>query len=1257
MIKRVAGILCVLAWSVFMKTYAKDNPIQPAVPPSYPIVLDEDNQRYLCVALLNTTEGAEQGLDVIRAAAKKGCNAAMITVRWDVVHEKTTTPSNWAQFDNQIKLCKELGLKIFVRVHLARCCNRNEGYWLESEASKDQQGRSLKEIFSMSHQPSVDKALGFVKEVCERYLPYLQEGRILCLAATTTTTQEAGYHYDGYVSDGTLNNKPYSSLYDYAPSSITGYRNWLKARYGNINKINETWKSDYSDISDITPITTDYPHPENKRWSDWYIYRHTMLKNFLDGVSRTAKGVSSAYKIINDFGSVFDGLSFRRATFAFKDLARTTDGTKINDAQYYPHSFSADLLRSNTSADKWIMNEAFREPNISQYGMQLMVNEHFERGCKLVNIVATSVNDIDWYESTIDLVANKWLNNPMTPIIPVQKMVVKLSELVKAGHYDGPGYMSRWNEKKVAGPVEVKLIEDLLGEPEINQPPVVNSPLKNYSITSGFDVSYPIPEDAFQDPDGSIEFYEVSGLPAGLTFDKNIIKGSTTQMGTYRITVKATDMYEASVSATFLLTITAQKAIAIDVYKAGNFQTRSLIRALRNNDTLNINTFNFSTNFIATSDISTKAIVMKLSGPVSQTRTETDAPFALFGDDGGTNLKVGNYQLILESYNATTIIPANGLGKSIFNFVVVNQRVNQAPIVVNKIADQQTLINRSFNYTVPIANFQDKDGQIAYIVFTGLPTGLRSSGWQIIGTPTKAGSYTVTAEVFDNENASVKTQFVLQVNAVNQAPIATKTIPDQVVIVQQSYDYDIPISLFEDIDGYIVRIVVQSVPAGLSFQNSKLSGKPAVVGEYRIVVKALDNEGLWGETSFRLTVKSIATNLSPIALVTIPNQKTTIGAAFSYTLPASLFRDPEGSAIRIEVPNLPSGLSFTNGIIVGIPTVAGEFKVTVQGFDNVGAFTEITFLLTITLSNNNVPPVVDIPIPDQNAVVGEPFSLIIPISNFRDPDGVLYGIIVRNLPSGLVYQSGEIKGTPTQVGDYTVMVRAIDNQGASVDHFFVIKVKETATGNSNFVFSLFKAGGSASRVFVRTIRNNDKISINTIPTFINVFVESSAAVDRIQFTMAGAIDFSFTDNIAPFGLFDDNGGFSANPGVYVLQVKGIKNNKVVGESTIQFELINDNSARNRMGEIEWAETETWVPSPNPFVNTLKIKLPAEYKPTTTTFSVIHLSGQSKTVSDLNWEEQQATLNLAPLSLPKGMYLLQIQQPDYPKKIIKILKAE
>jgi|GEM_PF-1691332 len=1257
MINRVARILCVLAWVACLKISAK-NPTNPLSPPQKQYYVADDNQRYLCVALLNTTEGNEQGLNVIREAAKQGCNAAMITVRWDVVYPQATSSANWVQFDNQVKLCKELGLKIFFRIHLGRCCGRNEGFWTENEASRDQQGRPLKEIFSMAHQPSVNKALSFVKEVCEHYIAYQNEGRVLCVAATTTSTQEAGYHYEGYIpnSENIGNGAPYLSMYDYTPTAVTGYQNWLVTKYGSLKGINDEWKSDYSAVSDIQPVNSDYNHPDNKRWSDWYIYRHTILKNFLDGVSSTVKGVNTNFKVINDFGSVHDGLSFRRGTFAFKDLAKNVDGTKINDSQYYNHFFSADVLRGSMG-DKWIMNEAFREQDLSQYGMELMLNQHFERGCKLVNVVINNTTDLAWFTPSIKNVAAKWLSKPMTPIVNKQKMVVKLSELVKTGSYGIPGYNARWDEKNLLGPVEIQLVEDLLGEPEVNLPPVVKNALSDYSITAGFDATYTIPDGSFSDPDGSIESYSVSGLPSGFYLDKNIIRGNSSVVGTYKVTVTANDLYDATVSTTFTLKVVAQKPSTVALYKAGNYLTRTLLRTIKDKDTLNINDYNFLTNFIATPDASVKSVVMRLTGPVVQTRTETDAPFALFGDDAGTTLKLGSYQIVLEAYNSLSIIPVNGVARTVINFVVANQRVNQAPVVVTKITDQQATINRSYVLIIPTTNFQDKDGQISRVVVSGLPTGLTANNGFISGIPTVAGDFTVTVEAYDNEYASVKTQFALKVSAVNQTPIVVTTIPNQTTVVQQDYSYELPPSIFRDNDGYIVRVLVQNLPQGITYSSSKLVGKAAVAGEYKVTVKAIDNENASVETSFQLTVKSVAANLPPVATTTLPTQRGMVGAGFTYSLPQNLFRDPEGGAVRLEVTNLPAGLTFANGVIVGTPNVAGESKIVIRGYDAIGAYGETTLTVWITLANGNVPPVVATQIPDQDAVVGEPFSLTIDLGGFRDPDGILFGLLVRNLPAGLAYQNGKIVGTPTTVGSYTVTVRAVDNQGATVDEFFVIRVTDGPTNLASLVVSLYKAGGSSSRRFIRTIRDGDRItlaSVQSIATFVNLFVEANQAVDRVEFTMTGTKTQTFSDTAAPYGVFDDNGGFSAELGTYTLIAKAIKSNKVIGQTTVTFSLIAGNA---RMGELEEEPVDVWTTYPNPFVTTLKLRVPEDYQPHLTTFSILSMTGFTMPVEQVKWNGNEAELSLEPLQLPKGMYLLQTSHTDLPNKVVKVIKQE
>ncbi|MDP3407393.1 putative Ig domain-containing protein [Bosea sp. (in: a-proteobacteria)] len=105
-----------------------------------------------------------------------------------------------------------------------------------------------------------------------------------------------------------------------------------------------------------------------------------------------------------------------------------------------------------------------------------------------------------------------------------------------------------------------------------------------------------------------------------------------------------------------------------------------------------------------------------------------------------------------------------------------------------------------------------------------------------------------------------------------------------------------------------------------------------------------------------------------------------------------------------------------------------------------GSFTQA---LTLTVQNMNDAPVVAIPIPDQNATLGQPFSYIIPAGTFSDPEGNALQLFVQNLPGWMTYNpvTRELSGTPMPGAPNAIItVSANDGAGGQVSDSFSVSV-------------------------------------------------------------------------------------------------------------------------------------------------------------------------------------------------------------------------
>lgn len=82
------------------------------------------------------------------------------------------------------------------------------------------------------------------------------------------------------------------------------------------------------------------------------------------------------------------------------------------------------------------------------------------------------------------------------------------------------------------------------------------------------------------------------------------------------------------------------------------------------------------------------------------------------------------------------------------------------------------------------------------------------------------------------------------------------------------------------------------------------------------------------------------------------------GTRWSYTLPGTLFTDPENNALTLSINGLPNGLTFdaATRTFSGTPSAAGVFNLTITATDSAGNATAMNVALTVNAASTPVDP-------------------------------------------------------------------------------------------------------------------------------------------------------------------------------------------------------------------------------------------------------------------------------------------------------------
>lgn len=718
-----------------------------------------NTQRYFSLMLLNLSQERDFELEVIRQAADAGMNSVLLTVHWDKVYRRSASvPADWGQFDRQIKLATELGMKVGIRVFLGRNRDMLQGFWTPAESARDFRQNPLLEIynstfFSYLHQPSVEKAAAFVKETTERYKFLQADNNLLFISVVTTPTQEAGYHYSTLSPSGDF-KEGYSTIFDYSDFYKNGFRAWLQEKYKKVIRLNLLWGAEYKSFAEVVPPVAPWEPRESffgRRGKDWYIFRHLALKKFNDQMIETVKGVDKSIPYIIEYGAVSDPISGVRGTLAFRDLDEKSDGVKIHDSHAFDHRWTTDLIRSNVRPNHWVMNEVFYADYLPKIEFYEHIDECFENGAKMVVFVLSTPGHVAAVRDVIQNSARKWNNNPMTPITTSDTVSYRLSRAVDKSVYDTGAYEA-WKKLARGGattrPVSVMLIEDLLQDEywkaAENAAPYLLNPVPMQIIAVSRDFAYPLPTNTFADRDGTVVRMEVSNLPPWLRYENGQLIGRPATLGDSRLLVRGID----------------DEGGATDAYFTIRVDTR--------------------------------------------------------------------------------------------------ENANKPPTVKKSLTTVTAAVNTPFEFTLPQDLFADADGRVTRVEVGTLPAWLTFQNGQFRGFPAKAEEYRIALKAYDDLSAFVETFFTIKVvepQFLNSPPFVQRTIPVKFTKVNEPFRFALPTNIFGDGDGYITLITVQSLPNWLNFSLNEFSGKPTEQGEYRIMVRAFDNNGGYVETPLLIRVE------------------------------------------------------------------------------------------------------------------------------------------------------------------------------------------------------------------------------------------------------------------------------------------------------------------------------------------------------------------------------------------------------------------
>jgi hypothetical protein len=394
-------------------------------------------------------------------------------------------------------------------------------------------------------------------------------------------------------------------------------------------------------------------------------------------------------------------------------------------------------------------------------------------------------------------------------------------------------------------------------------------------------------------------------------------------------------------------------------------------------------------------------------------------------------------QIEFTSNAATSNAPTTAIsGTAFYQQIVLLQAIGKSgtPIAISPSTVPAGTLNTAY-----FQEFSAIGGSGGYTFSeTGaLPRGLGFHSGVLSGTPTSAGSFSITVKATDSSSATGTVKFTLVVNCpkLKITPASGDLSPATFGFI---YDQAFTVT---GTNGAFTWSLIPSPPAGIKFNGGStpvatLTGTPTAEGDSSFNLSITDSIGCFVENDYYLDVHS------PLRVGPPHLPAATVDKLFA---PPAFTASGGKSPYSFLAFNTPPGITLdqTTNKLTGTPTLSGNFAVAIYASDANGVEGKETVTLTV---NPSALPIVIAPVTLPAASAALAYSETLTATG----GGGGYTFTTTSLlPNGITLsKDGLLSGTPAiHGGTYSITVTATDHLGkkGTAHYNLVVKLAPTAT--------------------------------------------------------------------------------------------------------------------------------------------------------------------------------------------------------------------